>query len=177
MKRIVGLILGSLILVQCSDTDDSLITKNQVGIINNKTGIEEIDILFKNDSIAKFPEGAGPYAEYKIYGENEKHILTIKPSFKNDTIELIESVQVFSDYYLTEKGISSSSTFADVVEQYSINKIEPTFSSALLFIDEINMTIALDKKDLKIDEFDMRKISQDQIPDNAKINYLTVWFD
>jgi hypothetical protein len=30
---------------------------------------------------------------------------------------------------------------------------------------------------LRIDEFDMRKISQDQIPDNSKIKYITIWFD
>jgi hypothetical protein len=55
--------------------------------------------------------------------------------------------------------------------------VVPTLSSAILFIDEINFTMALDKKDLGIDEFDMRKISKDQIPDNAKIKYITVWFD
>jgi hypothetical protein len=78
---------------------------------------------------------------------------------------------------MTERGITTAAVYSEILDSYSINKIEPTFSTVILFIDEINATIALDKKDLRIDEFDMRKISQDQIPDNAKIKYITIWFD
>ena len=86
-------------------------------------------------------------------------------------------MKIFSDQYETEKGVSTASTYKDIVENYSISKVEPTFNSAVVFIDEINATIAIDKKDLKLDEFDMRKISKDQIPDMAKIQYITLWFD
>ena len=65
----------------------------------------------------------------------------------------------------------------DVVDNYSINKIENAFSSAVLFVDELNLTIALDKKDLKLDEFDMRAIRMEQIPDQAKIKYITLWLE
>jgi hypothetical protein len=44
-------------------------------------------------------------------------------------------------------------------------------------VDELNATFALDKKDLKLGEFDMSKIRKDQIPDMAKIKYITLWFD
>ncbi|MGA9270247.1 MAG: hypothetical protein WBV45_06460, partial [Lutimonas sp.] len=69
------------------------------------------------------------------------------------------------------------STFENVRGQYSIDDIEPSFSSAILFIDELNATISLDKKDLNIDEFDMREIREDQIPDRASILYITLWFE
>ncbi len=55
--------------------------------------------------------------------------------------------------------------------------MEPFISSVIVSVDEINAGIALDKKDLKIAEFDMRKISKDQIPDMANIKYITLWFD
>jgi len=177
MKKVITIIVLSLIFVQCTNQDESLMAKNKVGKLNNKTQIDEIDTLFKNDSIVKLPEDSDVIREYKIYEAGGNHILTIKPSFESDTTKTIESVQVFSDAYLTERGITTESVFSDILDSYSINKIEPTFSTATLFIDEINATIALDKKDLKIDEFDMRKISQDQIPDNAKIKYITIWFD
>ena len=125
----------------------------------------------------ELPEDSDIVREYKVYELGGKHILTIKPNLQIDTIKSIESVQVFSDKYITDRGITTASVFSEVLDSYSINKIEPTFATATLFIDEINATFALDKKDLRIDEFDMREISQDQIPDNAKIKYITVWFD
>jgi len=64
-----------------------------------------------------------------------------------------------------------------VAGNYTIDKIEPSFSSAILFVDEINATISLNKKDLNLHEFDMRAIRQDQIPDEASINYITLWFE
>jgi len=177
MKKVIILVVLSFIFVQCSNQDETLIAKNQVGKLNNKTQIGELEVLFKNDSIVKLPEDSDVVRENKIYEKEGNHILTIRPNFRNDTIKTIESIQIFSDKYMTEMGISTTSVYSDILDAYSINKIEPTFSTAILFIDEINATIALDKKDLRIDEFDMRKISQDQIPDNAKIKYITIWFD
>ena len=177
MKKVIVIIVLSLIFIQCGNLDDDIIAKNQVCILNNKTQIEELEAIFKKDSMVKLPEDSDIIREYKIYEDGGKHILTIKPSFESDTSKTIESIQVFSDKYMTERGITTASVFSEVLDTYSISKIEPTFSTATLFIDEINATIALDKEDLRIDEFDMRKISQDQIPDNARIKYITIWFD
>ena len=177
MRKIIALVVLSFIFIQCSRYDDSLISKNQVGNLNNKTQIEDLDILFKNDSIVELPKDMDVIREYKIYETGGDHILTIRPNFEIDSLNLIESVQIFSDRFMTERGITTAAVYSEILDSYSIDKIEPTFSTVILFIDEINATIALDKKDLRIDEFDMRKISQDQIPDNAKIKYITIWFD
>ena len=177
MKKIIALVVLSFIFIQCSKQEDILIAKNQVGKLNNKTQIKDLDILFKNDSIVELPKDMDVFREYKIYETGGDHILTIRPNFEIDSLNLIESVKIISDRFITERGITTASVYSDILDSYSINKIEPTFSTVILFIDEINATIALDKKDLRIDEFDMRKISQDQIPDNAKIKYITIWFD
>jgi hypothetical protein len=177
MRKVIVLVVLSFIFIQCGKDKESLIAKNQVGKLNNKTQIEELDILFKNDSIVKLPGDMDVIREYKIYETGGDHILTIRPNFEVDSVKLIESVQIFSDRFITDRSITTASVYSDILDSYSINKIEPTFSTAILFIDELNATIALDKKDLRIDEFDMRKISQDQIPDNAKIKYITIWFD
>ena len=78
---------------------------------------------------------------------------------------------------MTEKGISTTSAFKDIADNYSIDKIEPSFSAAILFIDEINATISLNKEDLGLDEFNMNDIRQDQIPDEAGIRYISLWFE
>ncbi|MDJ0646624.1 MAG: hypothetical protein QNJ57_11635, partial [Flavobacteriaceae bacterium] len=79
--------------------------------------------------------------------------------------------------YETVKGLNLNSTFKDVIDNYTVNKVESTFSSAVLFVDELNVTIAIDKKDIGVREFGIQKVRIDQIPDQAKIKYFTLWFD
>jgi hypothetical protein len=148
-----------------------------LGEIDNNTTLEELDMIFARDSVVKLPEGEELVREYKVLDEGGEPALIFMPKIENDSVKSLELVKIYSSEYMTEKGISTASTFKDVVGQYSIDKIEPTFSSAILFIDEINATISLDKKDLKIDEFDMRDIREDQIPDLARIMYITLWFE
>jgi len=165
-----------LLFVQCAK-EDKVIRKRQLGEIDNNTTIAELDRIFARDSVEKYPEGEELVREYRVYDESGEASLIFVPRIENDSIKSLELVKIFSKAYLTEKGISTASTFKDVAGQYSINKIEPSFSSAILFIDELNATISLDKKDLKIDEFDMREIREDQIPDLARIRYITLWFE
>jgi len=177
MNKIIGLLLLSMFLVQCGQDKDTLIMKNQLGKIDKNTSIEELDKIFKNDSVAKYPLKADIIREYRVFGVDGKPSLVFMPLIKNDSIKGLELVKIYSSLYATEKGVSTSSTFKDVVDNYSIDKIEPTFTAAVLFINEINATISLNKKDLNLGEFDMRKINQGQIPDEASINYISLWFE
>lgn len=174
-RTIMGLVVLFL-LAQCAG-EDNLIKKRQLGEIDSNTSIEELDRIFSRDSVVKLPEGEELIREYKVMDETGEPALIFMPKIENDSIKSLELVKIYSSEYVTEKGISTASTFKDVLGQYSIDKIEPSFSSAILFIDEINATISLDKKDLKLDEFDMRDIREDQIPDLARIMYITLWFE
>ena len=175
IRTIFGFLLA-LLLVQCAG-ENTIIGKKQLGEITHSTSIEELDRIFKNDSVEKLPEGEDLVREYKVFDASGSPALIFVTRVENDSLKALEHVKIYSPEYATEKGISTASTFKDVTAQYSIDEIEPSFSSAILFIDEINATISLDKKDLKIDEFDMREIRQDQIPDLASIMYITLWFE
>ena len=177
MKKLIAVLVLGILFIQCGQDNSKLIEKSQLGKINKSTSIEELDKMFKNDSIEKLPKGEELTRQYSVFGVDSKPILVFVTKLENDSIKGLELVKIYSDSYLTEKGISTASTFGEVSENYSINKIEPSFSSAILFIDEINATISLNKKDLNLDEFDMRPIRQDQIPDEASINYITLWFE
>ena len=177
MKKLVNAIVIVLLFIQCTSDKNNIVAKNSIGTINKNTSIEELDNLFKNDSVVKIPNDSDFIREYKVFNIGGKHLLTIKPEYRNDSLKSISSVKIYSDTYKTEKEVSTASTYKDVLDNYSVSKVEPSFSSAIVFIDEINATIAIDKKDLRIDEFDMQKISKDQIPDMAKIQYITLWFD
>jgi hypothetical protein len=58
-----------------------------------------------------------------------------------------------------------------------VNNVETTLTSATLFIDELNATIAIDKKELGLNSFSRDEITLDQIPDMARIKYFTIWFN
>ena len=177
MKKLIAVLILATLLVRCGQGNDMLIVKSQLGKINKSTSIEELDKMFKNDSIEKFTADSDLIREYRVFGTDGKQNLVFIPLRQNDSIKGLELVKIYSDVYTTEKGISTSSTFGEISGNYTINKIEPSFSAAILFIDEINATISLDKKDLNLDEFDMRPISQGQIPDEASVKYITLWFE
>lgn len=177
MNKIIGLIILSIIFVQCGQDKDTMILKNQLGEITRSTSLEELDIIFKNDSIQKYPVKSDIAREYRVYGADGKAALVFITLVQNDSVKGLELVKIYSDFYTTEKGVSTKSTYKDVADNYSINKIETSFSAAILFVDELNATVLLDKNDLNLDEFDMREIRADQIPDNASINYISLWFD
>ncbi|MDN3644564.1 hypothetical protein QWY87_17750 [Lutimonas halocynthiae] len=177
MNKFIGLLLLSIIFVQCGQDKDTMILKNQLGKITKSTSLEELDKIFKNDSIEKFPKDTDLIREYRVYGQDGKTSLVFLTHFENDSIKGLELVKIYSDLYVTEKGVSTKSTYKDVADNYSIEKIETSFSAAILFVDELNATVLLNKSDLNLDEFDMRAIRADQIPDEANINYISLWFE
>jgi len=177
MNKFIGLLLLSIIFVQCGQDKDTMILKNQLGKITKNTSIEELDKLFKNDSIQKLPVDTDMVREYRVFGQDGKTSLVFLTKVRNDSIKGLELVKIYSDRYMTEKGVSTKSTFKDVADNYSIDKIETSFSAAILFVDELNATVLVNKSDLNLDEFDMRKINQGQIPDEASIKNISLWFE
>lgn len=176
MYKTVLFVLAILLFVQCAK-ENNLIQKGALGDINHKTTIEELDQIFKNDSVEKFLGGGDLIREYRVFDTDGEIKLIVMPRIENDSIKSLELIKIYSSLFETEKGISTASAFKQVADLYSIDKIEPSFSSAILFINEINATISLNKKDLNIDEFDMRDIRKDQIPDMASILYITLWLE
>jgi len=115
--------------------------------------------------------------EYLIYQKGGKHLLTIVPKEQLDEESTLKSIQIFDDRYKTEGGININSTFKDINANANISKVESSFTSATLFIDELNATIAIDKEELGLKEFSLQKVTQEQIPDLAKIKAFTIWFN
>ena len=108
MRKIIALVVLSFIFIQCNRNEDSLISKNQVGKLNNKTQIEDLDILFKNDSVVELPKDMDVIREYKIHETGGDHILTIRPNFEIDSLNLIESVQIFSDRFISRPIVDAT---------------------------------------------------------------------
>ncbi len=187
LKRIIFIVLVSFLFVQCAKENQFLIEKGKVGYITKETTVLELSSIFKKDSIVskltlnsldnKDKLFSLDDDEYLIFSVSGKKLLEISPTKQNDSLSKIKSIQIFDRNYKTDKGISLQSTFKDINENYLVNKVETTLTSATLFIDELNATISIDKKDLGINSFSREEVTIDQIPDIAKIKYFTIWFN
>ncbi len=183
-KNVLFIFALSLFMFSCSNGAKFQIKKEKVGHLTPKTTISDLEEIFKSDSIVpNLSEGStGDYRlqdddEYLIYEKGGKHLLTIVPKEQLDSTSTIKSVQIFDERFKTETGITIKSTFSEINVSNNIDKIESTFSSATLFIDELNATISIDKQELGLKAFSNQQVSKEQIPDLAKMKSFTIWFN
>ena len=183
-------ILSSLALLlvfsisSCTDTAKFEIQKGKVGHLTTKSSIHELSKIFQKDSIvSNLSEGSlgNNYFqdddEYLIYDKAGKHLLTIIPKEQLDSTSTIKSIQIFDERFKTATGLNLRTNFVDIRANNNINKIESSFSSATLFIDDLNVTIAIDKEELGLKAFSNQKVTLEQIPDLAKMKSFIVWFN
>ena len=175
--------LISVVFIQCGNSKYD-VSKGKVGKLTTKTTMQEVDGIFKNDSVVKIlsegAKGNNFYQEddkYVIFEKGGKHLLTIVPNEQLDSLSTIKSIEIFDNRFKTKSGLNINSSFQEINANNTISKVESSFLSATLFIDDLNATIALDKEDLGLKDFSTQKVSIDQIPDLAKIKSLTIWFN
>jgi hypothetical protein len=176
-------IVFSLFIISCNNNSKFKIEKGMVGNITTKTTIQDLNTIFKNDSIVKnLSEGAlgdnyfQDDDEFLIFEKGGKHLLTIVPKEQLDSTSTIKSIEIHDNRFKTENGISLSSNFSEINASNSVRP-ESTLQSVTLFLDELNATITIDKEELGIKDIITQKISLEQIPDLAKINSFIVWFN
>ncbi len=191
MKKIINklsYIFLILILTQCTKENRFLIERNSVGNVNNTHKVSDLKELFSSDSlVVRLSEGDlgdedSKYLQdddkYLVYSKGDgKLLLTIVPKVQLDSSSLIKYVEVNNSVFNTEKKLNLNSPFKEINNKYTIGKVETSLFSATLYIDELNATIAMRKKDIGVSEFSTELVKLDQIPDMAKMNHFTVWFD
>ncbi|MEQ6122785.1 hypothetical protein AAON49_01125 [Pseudotenacibaculum sp. MALMAid0570] len=177
-------VISLALFFSCDNSKKFQIKKGQVGLLTTKTTVQDLNHIFKNDSIVKnLSEGSlgdrffQDDDEYLVYEKGGKHLLTIVPKEQLDSTSTIKSVQIFDKRFKTEKGLNLNSTFAEVNMNNNIDKIESTLASATLFIDELNATISIDKEELGLKAFSNQQVTKEQIPDLAKMKSFTIWFN
>ena len=177
------LITCALLFIQCG-TDKFDIAKGKVGEITTKTTVQDLDKIFAKDSIVKIlsegTKGDNYFQdddEYLVYEKGGKHLLTIVPKEQLDSSSTIKSIQIFDDRFKTESNLSLISTFEEINANNKISKVETSLSSATLFIDDLNATIAIDKEELGLKGLGFQKVSLEQIPDLARMKSFVIWFE
>jgi len=105
--------------------------------------------------------------------------MLISPKEYNNPEALISSFQFFDTRYRTDKGLNAGSTFKDIKDNYKIKNIETTISTVVIFLEDSDVFINIDKKELPENlrynpNFVIEAVN---IPDEAKIKYLMLTWD
>lgn len=180
MKKISILLITIVFIIGCNrDSDPYLIDNTRVGQLTREIRINQLDSIFPNDSIVRNTSGnefLNSTNNIEIYDKSGSPLLILEPVQQFDTTSTIGYIQILDPRYETLQGLNINSTFGDVVEQYSISRIENTLNSAVIFIDELNLYLTIDKRELPSSlRYDTdTRITASQIPDNAKIKYFMI---
>ncbi len=185
MKKIALTTTGIILMLSalsCSTKVDSFeIGKDYIGSLKKASTVGEIDQIFANDSVVKRIAGdefIGTSNEINIYEKGGKHLLILEATEEFDSTATINSIQVLDPRFKTTKGLSITSTFKDIKDNYTISKISNTFSNVVIDIKEIGAFVTISKKDLPSElRYDSdAKIEASQIPDAAKIKYFWLYW-
>ena len=153
MKKYL-LITLTIISAGCS-TNEYKIEKGKVGKLNKEIKVQQLDSIFRNDSIVK-RIGEGDYMfsgddKYLIFDTNKNHLLTITPRNQHDKSETIETIEIVSDLYKTNKGVNTKSNFEMIEKNHNINSIQNTINNLIIYVDDIDAYFIIDKQNLPID--------------------------
>ncbi|GAA0731796.1 hypothetical protein GCM10009430_44350 [Aquimarina litoralis] len=181
-KKIHCILLISLSLLSCQKDkkqDPFEISFNRIGKLTNITKVSQLDSIYANDSIVKGSQSGGFVNVAKtieVYEKGGAKLLSLEPREENNPESSIESVQIIDSRFKTTSGLSTKSIFKDIKDNYTISKINNTLSSAVIFIDSIQASISIDKKDLpsSLKANTAAKIEASQIPDTAAIKYFII---
>ena len=177
LKKIIAIISLTLLFIECKEEiNPFLISNDSVGALTRGMTIKEIDSIFAQDSIVKLyaqNEELPTQGEVEIYDKNGTKLVSISPVTNNDPDALISNFQFFDPRYKTDKGLNLSSTFKDIKANYKILNIETTISTVVLFLEDNDLFINIDKNELP-ENFRYNPnlvIDITNIPDEAKIKY------
>jgi len=178
--KILSFVIIAVLLMACGrDSDPFLIDNNRVGTLTKEIRINQLDSVFKEDSIVRNiskSQFLNVANNIEIFDRDGSPLLILEPVQQFDSTSTIGYIQILDPKFQTAKGLNIKSTFGDVVEKYAISRIENTLNSAVVFIDELNLYLTIDKKELPTSlRYDTdTRISASQIPDNAKIKYFMI---
>lgn len=177
LKKIIAIISVTLLFIECKEEiNPFLISNDSVGALTRGMTIKEIDSIFAQDSIVKLyaqNEELPTQGEVEIYEKNGTKLVSISPVTNNDPDALISNFQFFDPRYKTDKGLNLSSTFKDIKANYKISNIETTISTVVIFLEDSDLFINIDKNELP-ENFRYNPnlvIDITNIPDEAKIKY------
>jgi hypothetical protein len=177
------IIIFIITLIYGCSNNDYTIKKGKVGKISSKTIVKQLDSIYILDSIVR-RIGEGDYMfsgddNYLIFDKQKNHLLTLTPKQQHDINETIETIEIKSDKFSTDKGLTINSTFEELQNTHKISAIQNTINNIIVFVDEIDAYFIIDKNNLPVDLRlgTDKKIKEINIHPNAKIKkFMIGWY-
>ncbi|TYA59674.1 hypothetical protein [Formosa maritima] len=179
-KSLFSLAILTLLFISCNKEQDPFqISKQHIGLLTDSTQVKDLKAVFDNDSVVvRLHDNEFTFnrTDIDIFDKTGKLLLTLTPKTVKDSTSTIETVKVLDSRFKTDKGLNTKSTFRDINNNYKISSIQNTLKNVVVFINDINAFITIDKKELPAElQFDMNaKIEAIQIPEKAKIKYFMI---
>ena len=172
----------SIVFLTSCEKQRFTIAKNRVGNITNKTKIKAVADLFKNDSIVVVKnEGVLGNNDLEEAGfidifdkKSQNKILRITAKNPTDDESTVKSVTIYDPRFTTKNGTNTNSSFEEIRLQEKIHKTGVTFTKVLLYLDDINAVIHLEKAALKIASYDLKPVNLEQIPSKTTAKNIAV---
>ena len=117
------------------------------------------------------------YDDYDIYDSNGKKILILTPKQNGNTNSKINRISILDNRYKTTEKIGLNSTFGDLQKNYSTDKISPNMEQIVLGVKHINAWFSIKKTELQDGWWNGKGIDKSKIPNTAKFDGITVWWD
>lgn len=180
INKLVFLAFSTLIFVQCAkEKDPFLIENGQIGKLSRQIQIKQIDSVFALDSIVKLnPKDnvLGTQGEVEVFEKGGKKLMLITPFQDYKPTSLVNHIQIYDGRFKTNKGLSLNSNFKDIKKNYTIKNIETTIGSVVVFLNETEVYLVYDKKELpeNLRYNPSLVIEASNIPDDAKIKYFMI---
>lgn len=179
---IVILSLIALSLTGCQKVTDPFLVQNQnIGLLTDSTQVKDLKNIFSNDSLISPIAGdefTGTLNTVEVFEKNGTHLLTIAPKQALDSTSTISNIKIRDARFKTKNGINATSNFGDIQSKYTITKIQNSFRSVSIFVQETDAFFLIDKSELPAEfRFDMNKtIESVNIPKTAKIkSFMLAW--
>ncbi len=180
MKIRLLIVLSLAVLLgacQKNDKDSQyLITKNSIGNLTPSTPVYQLDSIFAKDSVVRVntSEGFSAGKEIKIFNSAGQLMLRLQPVEDFDSTSTIANIEVIDTLYHTKHGLGKGSRFKTLKANYNISRIENIVGAAVVFVDELNAYVIIDKEDILAPKGMGVKIKTSQIKEEALIRHFWI---
>ncbi len=176
MKNLIFILITiSLSLTSCgTEINPNLITKSNIGLLNDSTQVKDLKTLFAKDSIVTYTAGdefIGNINDIHIYKKGGQKQLTLTPWQALDSTATFKTIRIIDPTFKTAKGLHANSTFKDIKNNYNVSSIDKTLRSIIVTVNDINAFFTISKDELPAQLwFSDTKIEAIQIPDHSKLS-------
>lgn len=181
-KTLLTITLTAALLISCGQKEQKFLIKDdQIGPLTKGTLISQVETIFNTDSIVSHSGSSSDtyQGQVEIFDKEGNKLLVLSPEEEENAESPITHIQITDARYQTNKGIGVNSTYKDIKKHYTVDKIQTTFSSIIVFLKDSPIYFSLDKNELPEDlRYNLNlKVEPTQIPDDAKIKLFMVSWD